>query len=496
MIEIQRLTKRFGAKRAIDGVSFVAQDGKVTGFLGPNGAGKSTTMRAALGLIRPDSGVALIDGRPFASMRSPLREVGAVLNPRSAHKGRTARAHLLALALSNGIPAKRVDQVMDIAGLASVGKTKTGAFSLGMSQRLSIAAALLGDPHNLILDEPVNGLDPEGVVWVRQLCRYYASQGRAVLLSSHLMSEVAQTADDLVIIGRGRVLERSSVADFLAKHSTRSVRIVTPEAGRLSALLDNATHGQAHVEALPAQSALPAGAQALRVTGIDLARLARLVATHQIVIYELAQERASLEEAYMALTRGSEEYRAGGLTWPGASAPGPGLGPGPSAGGPGAWAPGPTPGQGAALPGPGRGRHAAQPTAWTPLMQGPSAPVAPELGGAPGRGRSRGDARTMRQGVAQAPGRHRRPGPPVAANPVATSPGTPSSARHRKPQGQSLPGLVADPEAPAHYHVPPLPTAVTQTGIARPQTAWLQAAQGLRFGGVKSPNRLQEGGAR
>ncbi|BDR53718.1 hypothetical protein KIM372_16250 [Bombiscardovia nodaiensis] len=318
MITIEHLTKTFGAKKAINDVSFTAADGKVTGFLGPNGAGKSTTMRAALGLIRPESGQALIDGHPFTSLRSPMTEVGSVLNPRSAHKNRTARAHLEALAFTNGIPQQRVDEVMSIAGIASVAKKKAGSFSLGMSQRLSIAAALLGDPQNLVFDEPVNGLDPEGVMWVRQLCRFYASQGRCVLLSSHLMSEVAQTADDLVIIGQGRVLERTSVANFLAEHSSHAIRIATPEAARLQPILQ-AVQG-VNVELLPPSADDPAGAQVLRVAGMELAQVAQMAAANQIVIYEFREEKASLEEAYMALTHGMEEYKTAAV---------PGQGPAP-----------------------------------------------------------------------------------------------------------------------------------------------------------------------
>ncbi|BDR54019.1 hypothetical protein KIMH_01300 [Bombiscardovia apis] len=315
MITIEHLTKTFGAKKAIDDVSFTAADGKVTGFLGPNGAGKSTTMRAALGLIRAESGQALIDGHPFTSLRSPMAEVGSVLNPRSAHKNRSARSHLEALAYSNGIPKSRVDEVMAIAGISAVGKKKAGSFSLGMSQRLSIAAALLGDPQNLVFDEPVNGLDPEGVMWVRQLCRYYASQGRCVLLSSHLMSEVAQTADDLVIIGQGRVLEHTSVADFLSEHSSHTIRIATPQASLLQQALQGGP--EVSVELLPPSAGDPAGAQVLRVGGMELAQVAQIAADKQIVIYEFREEKASLEEAYMALTHGKEEYKTANVPVPG-----------------------------------------------------------------------------------------------------------------------------------------------------------------------------------
>ncbi|RBP98861.1 hypothetical protein CRD59_06945 [Bifidobacterium xylocopae] len=436
MIEIEGLTKRFGAKTAIDGVSFTAEDGKVTGFLGPNGAGKSTTMRAALGLIRPDSGAALIDGRPFAGMHSPMSEVGAVLGPRSAHKGRTARAHLLGLAYSNGIPAARVDQVMAIAGISGVGRKPAGSFSLGMGQRLSIAAALLGDPRNLIFDEPVNGLDPEGVVWVRQLCRYYASQGRAVLLSSHLMSEVAQTADDLVIIGRGRVLERTSVAEFLAKHSSRSVRVVTPEGDRLRGLVMDASQGRARVEDLPPSGSLPADVREFKVTGMELTALARLVAARSLVVYEFRQEQASLEEAYMALTHGYEEYRTGAL-------PGPGR-----------------------AQGPVRVQAAANPSGQG-YQQGARLSDA-ERAGQPGRtaiARAVPDSRFMRPsrpmpaGQPQPQIQRQMAGPAVAAQRSAIQPPPAQQltgpGRHRK-MGGYCPAL-GEPEAPAHYHVPPIP---------------------------------------
>ena len=306
MIEIEGLSKRFGAKSVLDHVSFTAEDGKVTGFLGPNGAGKSTTMRAALGLIAPDSGRALIDGRPFAEHRAPLRTVGAVLDAKSAHKGRSAYAHLLSIALTNGIPKRRVDEVMDLTGIAAVKTRKAGAFSLGMSQRLSIAAALLGDPHNLVLDEPINGLDPEGVKWVRDLCRYYAAQGRAVLLSSHLMSEVALTADNLVIIGQGRILETTTVADFVAEHSTRSLRVITPEPEKLRAIFAHAP--EVTVTPITRETGDPQEGAVFRITGADLGAAARVFAAAQLVTYLFVQEHASLEEAYMTLTHSRAEY--------------------------------------------------------------------------------------------------------------------------------------------------------------------------------------------
>ncbi|MFU0569979.1 ATP-binding cassette domain-containing protein [Gardnerella vaginalis] len=307
MLEFKHITKRFGAKTALEDVSFVAEDGKVTGFLGPNGAGKSTSMRCALELIHPDNGIVLIDGKSYKQIPSPMTEVGAVLDAKSAHRGRTAYNHLYALALTHGISKKRVDEVIDITGLTSVKKRKAGSFSLGMSQRLSIAAALLADPHNLILDEPINGLDPEGVKWVRELCRYYASQGRAILLSSHLMSEVALTADNLVIIAHGEILERTTVRDFVDAHSQHAVRLVTPEGEKLKQVL---TQNHPECRILP-DNRTPQDAQGgelLRITGCELNQLAREIADNQILVYQLNQEHASLEEAYLALTHGQEQY--------------------------------------------------------------------------------------------------------------------------------------------------------------------------------------------
>lgn len=307
MLEFKHITKRFGAKTALNDVSFVAEDGKVTGFLGPNGAGKSTSMRCALELIHPDNGIVLVDGKSYKQISSPMTEVGAVLDAKSAHRGRTAYNHLYALALTHGISKKRVDEVIDITGLTSVKKRKAGSFSLGMSQRLSIAAALLADPHNLILDEPINGLDPEGVKWVRELCRYYASQGRAILLSSHLMSEVALTADNLVIIAHGEILERTTVQDFVDAHSQHAVRLVTPEGEKLKQVL---TQNHPECRILP-DNRTPQDAQGgelLRITGCELNQLAREIADNQILVYQLNQEHASLEEAYLALTHGQEQY--------------------------------------------------------------------------------------------------------------------------------------------------------------------------------------------
>ncbi|HEU5355070.1 MAG TPA: ATP-binding cassette domain-containing protein [Actinocrinis sp.] len=238
-IEAQGLTKRYGDKAAVDGLSFAVAPGRVTGFLGPNGAGKSTTMRLLLGLERPDSGRALINGRPYASLRMPLTQVGALLEAKAFHKGRTARNHLLCLAQTQALPARRVDEVIDLVGLRDVAGRRAGGYSLGMAQRLGIAAALLGDPRIVVLDEPVNGLDPEGILWIRNLMKRLAAEGRAVLVSSHLMNEMAVTADHLLVIGRGRLLADCSTAEFIRRHTDPAIYAATPDVAR-PALLEEA----------------------------------------------------------------------------------------------------------------------------------------------------------------------------------------------------------------------------------------------------------------
>jgi len=237
MIEAVNLTKRYGKKTAVDNISFTVEPGTVTGFLGPNGAGKSTTMRMIMGLDKPTSGKVTINGRPYRQLSAPLCEVGALLDAKGLHGSRSARSHLRQLAASNGIPAKRVDEVLDITGLTSVAKKRVKGFSLGMGQRLGIAAALLGDPGVLLFDEPVNGLDPEGVKWVRETCRRLAGEGRTVFISSHLMSEMAQTADHLLVIGRGRILTAGPVDDVIASATTDRVRVASPQATRLAELM-------------------------------------------------------------------------------------------------------------------------------------------------------------------------------------------------------------------------------------------------------------------
>ena len=297
MIQAQSLTKRYGPKTAVDGIDFSVAPGRVTGFLGPNGAGKSTTMRMIVGLDRPTSGTVTINGRPYEDHRSPLHEVGVLLDARAVHPGRTARDHLLAMAATHRIGTKRVDEVIRLAGLDSVARKRVRGFSLGMGQRLGLATALLGDPATLILDEPVNGLDPEGVIWVRRLARTLATEGRTVLLSSHLMSEMAQTAEHLIVLGRGRVLADAPVSEILAKASGDSVLVRASDADRLGALLAAQGAGVTSAET-----------DLLSVTRVAAARIAEIAAGAGVIVYELTPVTRSLEEAYMELTRDEVEY--------------------------------------------------------------------------------------------------------------------------------------------------------------------------------------------
>ncbi|MFG3317947.1 ABC transporter ATP-binding protein [Streptomyces sp. NPDC048171] len=299
MIELEGLTKRYGEKVAVNNLSFTVRPGIITGFLGPNGAGKSTTMRMVLGLDRPTAGDVRIDGKHYDQLTDPLTYIGALLEAKAWHGGRSAYNHLLCLAQSNGIPATRVREVLDTVGLSAVAKKKTKGFSLGMGQRLGIAGALLGDPRILMFDEPVNGLDPEGIHWIRNLMKALAAQGRTVFVSSHLMSEMALTADHLVVIGQGRLLADTSMADFIAENSRSYVRIRTPHRERL---LD-ALHG-AGIEVVDT------GAEVLEVDGDKSEAVGELAARNQVVLYELSPQRASLEEAFMQLTAESVEYHA------------------------------------------------------------------------------------------------------------------------------------------------------------------------------------------
>ena len=305
MIEVRGVTKRFGGKTAVDDLSFTVEPGKVTGFLGPNGAGKSTTMRVILGLDRPQSGSATINGRLYRDLTDPLRTVGALLEAKSTHTGRSARNHLLFLAQTQGLPASRAEEMLQLVGLQEVAGKRAGGFSLGMSQRLGIAAALLGDPQVLLLDEPVNGLDPEGVLWIRNLMKHLAGQGRTILVSSHLMNEMAVTADHLIVIGRGRLIADSSTADVIARGTEKSVRVLTPDADRLTELI--VSDGGNIASADPAPGAED-GAQLLTVTGMEARRIGELAASSSLVLYELTPQLASLEEAFMELTSGSLEF--------------------------------------------------------------------------------------------------------------------------------------------------------------------------------------------
>ena len=299
MLEANALTKRYGATTAVDHLTFTVRPGVVTGFLGPNGAGKSTTMRMLIGLDLPTEGRATVAGRSYADHPAPLHEVGAMLEARAVHPGRSARNHLRILAATHGIPAKRVEEVIDLVGLRSVSDRRAGGFSLGMTQRLGIAAALLGDPATLILDEPVNGLDPEGVLWIRTLLKNLAAEGRTVFVSSHLMSEMALTAEHLVIIGRGRLIADCSVEEFTRRAAKNTVRVRTPDAGRLRDLLAGP------------DITVDDDAGDLIVSGLGGEQIGRIAAEQQIVLYQLTDQVASLEEAFMEQTKDATEYQAG-----------------------------------------------------------------------------------------------------------------------------------------------------------------------------------------
>ncbi|THJ68679.1 ATP-binding cassette domain-containing protein [Arthrobacter echini] len=300
MIEAQALSKRYGAKTAVDAVTFTVQPGKVTGFLGPNGAGKSTTMRMIVGLDNPSGGHVTVNGAPYARHRAPLREVGALLDAKAVHTKRSAYNHLRAMAATHGIPNSRVKEVIDLTGLGPVAKKRVGGFSLGMGQRLGIAVALLGDPHTVILDEPVNGLDPEGVQWVRHLARGLASEGRTVFLSSHLMSEMAQTADHLIVIGRGRIIADAPIQSVIDGQGTVRVRV---RADRPQDLL-----GSLAGDGVTSQVLEP---ELVEVIGVEPRRIAEIALRDKVLIYELTPIQVSLEDAYMQLTQGEVEYHSG-----------------------------------------------------------------------------------------------------------------------------------------------------------------------------------------
>jgi ABC-2 type transport system ATP-binding protein len=298
VIEATDVTKRYGSTVAVDHLSFTARAGTVTGFLGPNGAGKSTTMRMFVGLDEPTAGRITINGRRYGELRFPLHQVGALLEAKAIHPGRSARNHLLWLAQTNGISPRRVDEVVEQVGLASVARKRAGSFSLGMGQRLGIAAALLGDPEVLLLDEPVNGLDPEGILWVRHLLRSLAAEGRTVFVSSHLMNEMALTADHLIVIGRGRLLADASVADFIESASANHVRVVSPDSTHLRQLVE----GQG--------GSVTGDGDTLVVTGLACRDVGLLAAGAGLTLFELSPQQASLEEAFMEMTRDSAEFSA------------------------------------------------------------------------------------------------------------------------------------------------------------------------------------------
>ncbi|GAA4601286.1 ABC transporter ATP-binding protein [Actinoallomurus liliacearum] len=299
MIEAKNLTKRYGDKVAVHDLSFTVEPGRVTGFLGPNGAGKSTTMRLLLGLDRADGGDATIAGRHYRDLPRPLSVVGALLEARAVHTGRSAYNHLLCLAQTQGVGAKRVQEVIDLVGLHEVARKRAGGFSLGMGQRLGIAAALLGDPAVLILDEPVNGLDPEGILWIRNLMKYLAAEGRTVFVSSHLMNEMAVTAEHLIVIGRGRLIADCSTEEFIERSTEQQVVVRSPDAERLAAIIGE-EGGKTTLD----------GDGALLVSNLEAPRIGELAAAGGFVLHELTPRRGSLEEAFMELTRESVEYGA------------------------------------------------------------------------------------------------------------------------------------------------------------------------------------------
>jgi ABC-2 type transport system ATP-binding protein len=300
MIEAQGLTKRFGDKLAVDELSFAVEPGRITGFLGPNGAGKTTTMRLILGLDHPTGGSVTVNGREFPHSASPMREVGALLDAKAVHGGRSAYNHLLCLAQTNGLPRRRVGEVLDLVGLTGVAGKRSKGFSLGMGQRLGIAAALLGDPAILMFDEPVNGLDPEGILWIRTLMKQLAGEGRTVFVSSHLMSEMENTADHLIVIGRGRLIADCSVAEFIERNSVQAVRVRTPQPDALVAAIRRAG------------GRVAAAGEAIVIHGLAADKVGDLAYENGIRLHELAMAQASLEEAYMEQTAASVEFRAGG----------------------------------------------------------------------------------------------------------------------------------------------------------------------------------------
>lgn len=301
MIEVRNITKRFGSVLAVDDLSFDVEPGRVTGFLGPNGSGKSTTMRCMLGLDRAERGNTLFDGKPYASLRQPLFEVGALLDAGYVHPGRTARNHLHWMAAANGIGTSRIDEVLALVGLTEVASRRVRGFSLGMRQRLGLAGVLLGDPHMVLLDEPANGLDPEGIRWIRDVLTHLARDGRTVLVSSHLLSEMALMATDLVVVGQGRLIEQGPVKSFVSKHASAWVRLRSPAIAKLAAELQ---HRGAQVR--------QADPETIDVHGVEIDNIGKLAFDMGAVLYELSPQASSLEDAFLQATAHSQEYRSGG----------------------------------------------------------------------------------------------------------------------------------------------------------------------------------------
>jgi ABC-2 type transport system ATP-binding protein len=305
MIEVENLSKRYGDKLAVDGLDFVVQPGVVTGFLGPNGAGKSTTMRLIAGLDEPTAGNVRVNGSDYRAAVAPMAELGLLLEAKAMHTGRSARNHLLALAQTNGVSRRRVDEVIDMVGLREVAGKRVGGFSLGMGQRLGVASALLGDPKVVVLDEPVNGLDPEGVLWIRNLLKALAADGRTVFVSSHLMSEMAQTATRLIVVGRGRLIADTTVDEFVDRASGHSVTVRTPEADRFRDLLLG-----------PDVTITSERADVLHVQGLNAEQIGTVAWQAHVPVFELSNQQASLEQAFMELTQDSVEYRSAGTSAP------------------------------------------------------------------------------------------------------------------------------------------------------------------------------------
>ncbi|GAP47987.1 ABC transporter ATP-binding protein [Streptomyces azureus] len=441
MIEAVGLTKRYGDKTAVYNLSFQVRPGAVTGFLGPNGSGKSTTMRMILGLDNPTAGHVTIGGHPYRKLPNAPRQVGALLDAKAVHGGRAARNHLLCLAQLSGIPAKRVDEVLGVVGLQDVAKKRSKGFSLGMGQRLGIAAALLGDPQVLLFDEPVNGLDPEGILWVRNLMKALAAEGRTVFVSSHLMSEMALTADHLIVIGRGQLLADMSVTAFISANSADFARVRTPDTEpqqreKLSAAL---TESGGHV--LPEQDG------ALRVTGLPLPRISDIAHDHDVRLWELSPHQASLEEAYMRMTQGAVDYRSTIDQKEGLQQPLP----------PGAQPPMPVPGQGQpdwyAPPPPQQG---GQPFTMAPQGAPGQAPAGPY--GAPGAPGAPGTAAITP--VASGAGT-----PNPYAQPAGQPPQTPAQGAPQAPQMPAQPAGQA-PQAPA---VPAAPAPAPTSDLTKPE---------------------------